>query len=125
LLPLRYPKIWFALGCTLVSGVVIGSFLPGDVVEIVSVNDKLMHVVAYFVLAVWFAGLYRRGLYPLVGAALLALGVGIDLVQGLTPTRHMDVYDMVANFFGIVVGLSLSVLFFEGWCQRLERRLLT
>jgi hypothetical protein len=37
----------------------------------------------------------------------------------------MDVYDMVANFFGIVVGLSLSVLFFEGWCQRLERRLLT
>lgn len=125
MLPLRYPKVWFALGCTLVSGVVIGSLLPGDVVDIVSVNDKLMHVGAYFVLAVWFAGIYRRGLYPLVGAALLALGVAIDLLQGLTATRHMDVYDMAANFFGILVGLVLSVLFFEGWCQRVEQRLLT
>ncbi|HZL94375.1 MAG TPA: hypothetical protein VFB99_12045 [Vicinamibacterales bacterium] len=125
MLPLRYPKVWFALGCTLVSGVVIGSLVPGDVVDVVSFNDKLMHAGSYLVLMVWFAGLYRRGLYPLVGAALLALGVGIDLLQGLTATRHMDIYDMVANFVGILAGLVLSVLFFEGWCQRLERRLLT
>jgi VanZ family protein len=125
LLPLRYAKVWFALGCLLVVGVVVGSLLPGDMVDGLSYNDKLMHAGSYFALMVWFAGLYRRALHPLVGAVLLALGIGVDLLQGLTATRHLDIYDIAANCFGILAGLVLSVLFLEGWCQRLERRLLT
>ena len=125
MLPLRYPKVWFALGCMLVIGVVVGSLLPGTLVDIVSINDKLRHASAYLMLMMWFAGLYRRALHPLVGAVLTALGVGVEFLQGLTATRHLDVYDMAANCAGILVGLVLSVWFLEGWCQRLERRLVT
>jgi len=109
----------------LVIGVVVGSLLPGTLVDIVSINDKLRHASAYLMLMMWFAGLYRRALHPLVGAVLTALGVGVEFLQGLTATRHLDVYDMAANCAGILVGLVLSVWFLEGWCQRLERRLVT
>jgi VanZ family protein len=125
LLPLRYPKVWLALGWVLVIGVAAGSLVPAKVIETVTLNDKLMHAGSYFVLMVWFGGLYRRGLHPLVGAVLLALGVGLDLLQGLTATRSLDPRDMLANFFGILAGLVLSMWLLEGWCQRIERRLQT
>lgn len=125
LLPLRYPKVWFAVGCLLVIGVVTGSLLPADIVNVVTYNDKLMHAGSYFMLMVWFAGLYRRALHPAIGGVLLALGVSIDLLQGLTATRSLDIYDIAANSLGILGGLGLSVLLLEGWCLRLERRLLT
>jgi VanZ family protein len=126
LLPLRYPKVWFVLGCLLVVGVVAGSLLPANVVNaVVTYNDKIMHAGSYFVLMVWFAGLYRRALYPVIGAVLLALGVSLDLLQGLTATRSLDIYDIAANSVGVLMGLGLSALLLEGWCQRLERRLLT
>lgn len=125
MLPLRYPKVWFALGCLLVIGVVTGSLLPANVISVVTYNDKLMHAGSYLVLMLWFAGLYRRALHPAIGGVLLVLGVSLDLLQGLTATRSLDVYDIAANSFGVLVGLVLSALVFEGWCQRLERRLLT
>jgi VanZ family protein len=125
LLPLRFPKVWSVLGWLLVAGVIIGSLAPGNSLPDLSVNDKLQHASAYGLLMVWFAGLYRRGLYPLIGAVLLALGVGLDLLQGLTPTRSLDPYDIAANFIGISVGFALSVWLLGGWCQRVEQRLLS
>ena len=124
MLPLRYPKVWFALGCVLVIGVVAGSLLPAGAIDVVTFNDKLMHAGSYLVLMLWFAGLYRRALHPAIGGVLLLLGVSLDLLQGLTATRTLDIYDIAANSFGVLVGLVLSALVFEGWCQRLERRLL-
>ena len=123
MLPLRYPKMWLALGWVLVLGVVTGSLLPGPKLPSFGVSDKVMHAASYFLLMVWFAGLYRRAFHPLIGLVLLALGVTLDLLQGMTETRSFDPRDIVANALGILSGLVLSVLLLEGWCQRLERRL--
>jgi VanZ family protein len=125
LLPLQYPKVWSALGWGLVLGVIVGSLLPGNAVPTFGVGDKLQHAAAYCVLTVWFAGMYRRGLYPAVGVVLLGLGIVLDLLQGLTATRSLDWRDMAADFVGIVVGLLIAVSFLGGWCQRLEQRLLS
>lgn len=126
MLPLEYPKIWAAAGWLLVIGVATGSLLPGPVVaELLSWNDKLEHVGSYFALMVWFGGLYPRAKHPLIAAALLALGIALDLLQGLTETRSLDMLDIVADGVGLLAGLALSMTVLEGWCQRVERRLLT
>jgi hypothetical protein len=127
LLSLAYPRLWSAVGWLLVAGVIAGSLLPGPAVAELtfSVNDKVMHSSAYCLLMLWFSGLDRRSGYWGIGAVLLALGVGLDLLQGLTRTRSVDWRDMVANASGIAVGLILARYVVGGWCQRLERRLLS
>jgi hypothetical protein len=126
LLPLRYPKVWSALGWLLVVGVIFGSLLPGGSLPMtLGVHDKLQHAAAYGFLTVWFTGFYRRGLYFFIGVGLFALGVALDLLQSLTATRSLDWYDVVANFAGIATGLVVALWFLGGWCQRLEQRLLS
>jgi VanZ family protein len=124
-LPLRYAKVWAAIGWLLTAGIVIGSLMPGHAVPSVGVSDKIQHAVAYFTLMVWFAGFYRRGLYPLIAGVLMALGIGLDLLQRLTETRSFDWYDVAMNCAGVAVGLVLSLLLIGGWSQRVEQRLLS
>jgi hypothetical protein len=94
-LPLRYPHVWLAIGWLLVIGVIVGSLLPGPVIQEITppLNDKLEHFTAYFALMVWFAGLYPRA-------------------------KHLDI---AADAVGIAVALALAFWLLEGWCQRLER----
>lgn len=125
MLPLRFPKLWSAVGWLLLAGVIVGSLIPGPALQGIDVSDKVMHAVAYFTLMVWFAGLYRRDLYPLIAAVLLALGVGLDALQILTETRSFDWFDVGMNAAGVVFGLVLSLLLIGGWCLRVERRLLS
>lgn len=106
-------------------GVIVGSLLPGPALPSVSMNDKAEHVGAYCLLMVWFAGLYPRRLYLMIAAGLLGLGIGLDLLQGLTQTRSLEFLDIVADFVGIMIGLALAVSLLGGWCQRLEQRLLS
>lgn len=125
MLPLRFPKLWSAVGWLLLAGVIVGSLIPGPALQGIDVSDKVMHAGAYFTLMVWFAGLYRRDLYPLIAAVLLALGVGLDALQILTETRSFDWFDVGMNAAGVVFGLVLSLLLIGGWCLRVERRLLS
>jgi len=127
LLPLRFPKLWSLLGWLFVVSVIVGSLIPGPALDAVAVdvNDKVMHASAYFVLMVWFAGFYTRTAYPLIAAVLLILGIGLDLLQGLTETRTFDWYDVAMNSAGVIVGLAASLSLLGGWCQRVEQRLLS
>ncbi len=125
MLSLRFPKLWTAIAWFLTAAVIVGSLLPGPVVTAIPVRDKLEHAGAYFVLMVCFAGLYRRALYPAVAAALLALGLCLELLQLLTETRTFDLQDIAMNCAGVVVGLALSWWLLGGWCQRVEQRLLS
>jgi hypothetical protein len=125
LLPLRFPKVWSTIGWLMIGAVILGSLIPGPAVAAVGVNDKVMHAASYFVLMVWFAGFCRRGLYPAITVVLLALGLGLDLLQSLTETRQFDWHDVAMNGTGVIVGLFLSLLLVGGWCQRVEQRLLS
>ena len=125
MLPLRFPKFWSVIGWLMIVVVIVGSLVPGPAVAAVGVNDKVMHAASYFVLMVWFAGFHRRGLYPAIAVVLLALGLGLDLLQRLTQTRQFDWFDVAMNGTGVIVGLFLSLLLLGGWCQRVEQRLLS
>lgn len=125
MLPLRFPRLWSCLGWLLVIAVIVGSLMPGQAMQDVRVDDKVMHAGAYFVLMVWFAGFYRHSAYPVIATVLLALGLALDLLQLLTDTRSFDWYDVAMNSTGVILGFVLSTLLLGGWCQRVEQRLLS
>lgn len=125
MLPLRFPRLWSFLGWLLVIAVIVGSLMPGQALQDVRVDDKVMHAGAYFVLMVWFAGFYRHSAYPVIATVLLALGLALDLLQLLTDTRSFDWYDVAMNSSGVILGFVLSTLLLGGWCQRVEQRLLS
>ncbi len=125
MLPLRFPRVWSALGWALVAAVVVGSLVPGQVVAAAHVSDKVMHAGAYGVLMVWFSGFYRQAAYPVIATVLIALGFALDLLQLLTPTRTFDLGDVLMNTAGVTVGFVLSTVALGGWCQRIEQRLLS
>jgi VanZ family protein len=123
-LPLRYPYVWLSVGWLLVIGVVVGSLLPGPVIQEITppLNDKVEHFSAYFALMIWFGGLYPRAKHLRVAGALLLLGIALDILQGTaTRTRSFELLDIAADAIGIAVALALAFWVLEGWCQRLER----
>lgn len=123
MLPLRYPWLWVIPGFALVLAVAVAELVPGPALPKLGVSDKLEHASAYFVLMLWFAGLYRRNVLPLVALVLFALGFALDLLQLTTKTRFFELYDVLANGCGILAALVLALLFLGGWCQRVERLL--
>jgi VanZ family protein len=125
MLPLRYPWLWLALGWALVAGVCIGSLMPGSSVPDLRLSDKLLHAGSYFLLMVWFAGLYPRVRHIWIALVLFALGLTLDVLQSGTATRSFDPRDVAANAAGILFALALSFWLLEGWCQRMERWLVS
>ena len=122
MLPLRYPWLWLAIGWLLVLGVIVGSLVPGqDLHALERVNDKFMHAGSYFLLMLWFAGVYTRTRHVLLAILLFALGAGLDIAQLGTATRTFDLRDIAADGVGILIAFVLSRLLLEGWCQKVER----
>jgi VanZ family protein len=121
MLPLRYPWLWWSLGWLLVAGVITGSLLPSVWMPDVAASDKVMHVVSYLVLMVWFSGLYRRDRHLVIAVLLFVLGFLLDFSQSASPYRVFDWRDVAANAGGILLGLLLSRFVFEGWCRRVEQ----
>jgi VanZ family protein len=73
------------------------------------IAEKSIHLTLFTGLSValWICGkrLRRRTTYSLIGG--LALGVCSELFQSLFPTRDPSVRDVLINWSGIVIGLSL------------------
>lgn len=122
LLALRHPRLWLVSGWILIVLAVIASIVPAhELPTIGGVSDKLEHVVGYLVLAVWFAGIYPKSRYPMIGVALLVMGIVIEGLQGAMKVgRQADLRDVYANSVGIVCGLTLALVWLGGWAQRVE-----
>jgi VanZ family protein len=73
----------------------------------VSFNDKLMHFAGYFFAAFSIsfaapqAALWQRALF------LIIYSIAIEIGQHFMPPRTFDLWDIVANGTGIILGLSL------------------
>jgi VanZ family protein len=71
--------------------------------------DKLNDLAAFATLAV-VAMLGRSGSYGRVGAALLAYGALIEVLQSYTPTRAGEWADLLADGLGIALGMLLVAI---------------
>ena len=122
MLALRHPRLWLVTGWLLVGGAIVASLIPShDLPSLGGVSDKTEHIVGYAVLSLWFAGIYPRTRYPMIGVCLLVMGIVIEGVQGAMHVgRQADLHDVYANTIGIVCGLLLALVWLGGWALRVE-----
>lgn len=95
-------------------------------------TDKLMHAVAYFVLA--FCWLFYffiknpessnfRKVFVKISGAVVLFGILIEVLQGtLTEYREPDWADIVANTIGVLIALGIFSFFFN-FLERLKHHI--
>lgn len=108
---LKYLRFWLILGWSMVFLVVIMSVIPSpDVLDVLTTRDKLVHLVAYSVLMLWFGCIYSSGRrYLILGLVLILLGIVLELLQGMTSYRYFEYKDMIVNGLGVFIGWLLSL----------------
>jgi len=101
---MKLRAIWLALGWFWVAVVFYISLTPHPP-EPVSFDgaDKLEHLLAYCFLMLWFCQLsgFKRIRLAL---AFVAMGVGLEVLQGMTGYRFFEYADMLANSTGVLFG---------------------
>jgi len=119
---LYYSRFWYWFGTGLVLIVVVASLVPAADLPKLGITDKLEHMIAYGGLALWFGGLLAPRRYLWLGVALLALGGGIEIAQGLMGLgREADWRDFYADALGTALGLSLCMVGVRHWATWIER----
>lgn len=131
MLPLQHARRW-QLASVLILIVVLGAALMPAVwmfdSKVAALKwfenvDKWLHGITFLVLAAWFTGMYQRHSYWRIALGLLAFGLVIEVCQRMVSYRTADIYDVIADAGGIIVGLSIGLVGLGGWCLRLENRL--
>jgi VanZ family protein len=133
MLPLRYAARWRVASIVLLVVVLAATMMPvvwfwSDRDELSSWflhADKWMHGITFVVLAIWFAGQYRRKSYWRIGVGLIFFGLLIEACQRLLSYRSAEWFDVAADVAGIAVGLAIALLGLGGWTLWLENRLVT
>lgn len=128
MLPLRYARGWRTASAMLLLAVLILTLMPAvwfwtDRAQLVSwlgAVDKWAHAVIFTLLAVWFAGQYRRSAYWRIAAGLFAFGVLIEVCQRMVGYRSAEWYDVLADAAGIILGLVVATAGIGGWSLRFE-----
>jgi VanZ family protein len=106
---LKVRGLWLALGWLLVLLVVYLSLAPAPIEFEIEQGDKFSHVIAYLVLMSWFANLYETPRQRLIRAtAFVAMGIALEVVQGLVAYRSFEIADMGAGAAGVVLGWILA-----------------
>ncbi len=128
MLPLRFRRRWqlangVLLLCVLVAALAplawywpdrarLGSWFDG--------SDKWLHGITFALLALWFAGQFRRSGLWRIAVGLLAFGVFIELCQRGVGYRSAEWLDVAADAAGIAAGLAIAALGAVGWSLRFE-----
>lgn len=97
-----------AIGWGLVAAIAWLSLTPAPPQLELEGGDKLGHLAGYGVLMFWFAQLYPRRLPWAAGFA--AMGAAIELLQGWLGYRSFELYDMLANTAGVLLGWGAARL---------------
>lgn len=94
--------LWYAIGAAMLFAVALVSLLPAPAI---GVSDKLSHLLIYSLLSGWFSLLARRPAELACSiAALIAYGLVIEYLQGLTGYRYAEWGDVIANTAGCLLG---------------------
>jgi VanZ family protein len=119
---LRLKPLWLLIGYLLVGAVVVVSLMPAPP-GMHSLNDKLLHLLAYLGLALWFGAIYPRERFARLGLCLVTLGVVIECLQFSTGYRSFELADMLADTLGTLAGLLLAATPLGGMLLLIERSL--
>lgn len=107
---LRYRKAWLSGAWGLVALVIYLSLMPAPPqVLTFDWSDKFEHGLAYTSMSWCFCQLYRTGAQRIrVVVALIAMGIVIEILQGLSGYRFFEYADILANSVGVWAGFLLA-----------------
>ena len=128
---LQWKVLWLALGWSLVLLVIYLSLKaptppsPRFFLFNFPNFDKVEHCLAYFTLTGWFVQLYVAPRVRLKFAlGFVALGIILEILQGLGGMRQADWKDAAANIVGVLLAWQLGKTWFatrletfENWCR--------
>lgn len=121
MLPLPHGRVLLVIGWAFIAFTIYGSLNAHGIPMGITVNDKIEHAAGYFLLMVWFAGLYPRNRHWMLGLGLFLLGAILEVLQGtMTATREMDIHDLAANTSGILIAYGLCGFGLANWATRVE-----
>jgi len=117
----RLRRAWAIIGWALVLLTIFLSLRPLPAAFAADNLDKLVHVLIYATLTLWFIQLVPAERWIRIALWFVGMGVAIEIAQGQTGYRYFSFADMVANATGIVTALlaarcGLSNLL--TWCER-------
>jgi VanZ family protein len=116
--PLKYARLWFSLAYIMLAIVALASLLPAPEM---GTSDKLLHFLTYGVMSAVFSTLVCQSRSLLIVVpGLILFGVVLEFLQGLTGYRSMEVYDMLANTGGVLIGLMIRFSPVPLWFRQLE-----
>ena len=104
-------KAGIAAGWAWAAAIVWLSLTPSPPEVDIQHGDKVGHFVAYGWLMFWFAQFYQEQKSRIAHALIfIALGVGLEYVQGELGYRTYDVFDMYANALGVLLGWAAALV---------------
>jgi VanZ family protein len=104
-------KMLVAAGWGWAAAIVWLSLTPSPPELDIDYGDKLGHIAAYGLLMFWFAQLYVvRPSRVAHAVVFLAMGVGLEFLQGALGYRSYDIFDMYANTLGVALGWALGAM---------------
>lgn len=125
MLPLRHEARWRLAGFALLLTVMAAAFMPAlwywSPPSDSMISDKLLHLLTFLFLSVWFSGQYARSNYWRLIVGLTALGALIELGQSMIYYRSAEWMDLVADTVGIFLGLVTAFAGLGGWSLRFEQ----
>lgn len=107
---LQYRRLWLGLGWALVGIVWYLSLTPRPLQLDMGITffDKISHFTGYAVLMGWFMQLYQATRIRLAYAVgFMLMGMVIEFLQGMGPSRLFEWADMLANTLGVITALVL------------------
>jgi len=96
--------IGLGLGWGWAATIVWLSLTPSPPQVDVQLGDKLGHFAAYGLLMLWFSLLYLGRTRMAYAICFIAMGIGLEFLQGWLGYRTYDVLDMAANTIGVLLG---------------------
>ncbi len=123
MMQLHFYRIWLMIGWGMVMGIILLSLVPVPDAGVELPSDKLLHLVAYALLMGWFVQLYRGSARRAFALGFICLGIVLELLQGMTPYRMFEWWDMVANGSGVALSYLLGLTAFDQLLSRFERLL--
>lgn len=122
----RRPGLWLGLWAVMILAVVAGSLLPARELPPVPFHgfDKVEHLLGYALLSAYAVMLFARmRARALAAAGLVALGIGLEVAQGmLTASRQADIADAMVNALGVLAGMAITATPLARLLQRLDAR---
>lgn len=122
---LKLSKLWWGLAWLLIALILYLSLIPNPPKPVdLDGFDKLEHMLAYCALMAWFSQLQRATLQLLRNALLfIAMGIGVEILQGLSGYRDFEYADMLANSIGVLLGWVLSVYLCKACLHAVDSKL--